>query len=47
MPIILWSIFVVALIPLAAAAHHLIEKPARNLLRRGFPGFERPFVTVS
>jgi peptidoglycan/LPS O-acetylase OafA/YrhL len=47
MPILVWAMFVVGLFPLAAAAHHLIEKPARAVMRRGLPRFERPFVTVS
>jgi peptidoglycan/LPS O-acetylase OafA/YrhL len=47
MPIFVWLVFVASIIPLAAIAHHLIERPARNLLRRGLPGLERPFVTVS
>ena len=47
MPVTVWAIFVLSLFPLAAAAHHLIERPARAFMRRGWPRFERAFVTVS
>jgi peptidoglycan/LPS O-acetylase OafA/YrhL len=47
MPGAVWVIFVLSLFPLAAASHHLIERPARAIMRRGWPVFERPFVTVS
>ena len=47
MPGVIWVIFVISLFPLAAAAHHLIERPARAFMRRGWPAFERPFATVS
>ena len=33
LPPLLWLIFVVTLIPLAAATHHLIEKPARERMK--------------
>ena len=32
-PLPLWLIFVVSLVPVAAAAHHLIEKPARETMK--------------
>jgi len=47
MPIFVWLVYVASVIPLAAASHHLIERPARSLMRRGPPRFERPFVTVA
>jgi peptidoglycan/LPS O-acetylase OafA/YrhL len=47
MPAPVWAVFVIGLFPLAMAAHHLIEKPARTIMRRGWPAFERPFATVS
>jgi len=47
MPIYIWLVFVVSIIPLAALSHHLIERPARDLMRRGLPRFERPFATVA
>jgi len=47
MPAPVWAVFVIGLFPLAAAAHHLIEKPARAIMRRVQPAFERPFATVS
>ena len=47
MPAPVWAVFVVGLFPLAAAAHHLIERPARAIMRRAQPAFERPFATVS
>jgi peptidoglycan/LPS O-acetylase OafA/YrhL len=34
LPPLLWMIFVVTLIPLAAVTHHLIEKPAREGMKR-------------
>lgn len=33
MPLPLWIMFTIALVPLAGLAHHLIERPARNMLR--------------
>jgi peptidoglycan/LPS O-acetylase OafA/YrhL len=33
LPLPLWLIFVVALVPVAAATHHLIERPARERLK--------------
>lgn len=33
LPLALWIIYTVALIPLAAATHHLIERPARERMR--------------
>ena len=47
MPIYIWLVFVGSVIPLAAASHHLIERPARDLMRRGLPRFERLFTTVA
>jgi peptidoglycan/LPS O-acetylase OafA/YrhL len=47
MPVLVWVLFVSSLFPLAAAAHHLIEKPARSIMRRAEPMFKRPFATVS
>jgi peptidoglycan/LPS O-acetylase OafA/YrhL len=44
MPLYAWLIYVAALIPLAALSHHLIERPARTLLRGGFPA-PRPVLT--
>lgn len=43
LPLLIWIIIVAALVPLSSASYHLIEKPARNLLkawaqRRGQPG---------
>jgi peptidoglycan/LPS O-acetylase OafA/YrhL len=41
LPPALWLAMVIGVVPVAAAAHHLIERPARTLLRRwgdrGFP----------
>ena len=34
LPLWLWIVFTVAVIPLSAAAHHLIERPARDGLKR-------------
>ena len=34
LPPLLWMIFVVTLIPLAAVTHHLIERPAREGMKR-------------
>jgi peptidoglycan/LPS O-acetylase OafA/YrhL len=47
MPVFVWLVFVTSIIPLAAISHHLIERPARSLMRRGLPRFERPFATVA
>ena len=47
MPLYLWVVFVVALAPLAAAAHHLVERPARDRMRAGFPRLGRLQATVS
>ena len=33
-PLLPWLVFVAAALPVAAAAHHLVERPARNLMRR-------------
>lgn len=33
MPLLVWLIFLVALVPLSGLAHHAIERPARNALR--------------
>ncbi len=33
MPLWLWLVFLVGVVPVAAAAHHLVERPARNILR--------------
>jgi peptidoglycan/LPS O-acetylase OafA/YrhL len=41
LPLGLWVVLLVGVVPLAAAAHHLVERPARTFLRawadRGFP----------
>jgi len=47
MPTAVWIIFVISLFPLAAAAHHLIERPARAIMRRGWRAPERRYATVS
>ena len=47
MPVYVWLIYVGSVIPLAAAAHHLIERPARTWMRRGLPRFERLLTTVA
>ena len=33
LPLPLWLIFITTLIPVAAAAHHLIERPARDRIK--------------
>ncbi len=33
MPLWLWAVFIVSVVPLAAAAHHLVERPARTALK--------------
>ena len=47
MPVYLWLVFVVSLVPLAAAAYHFIERPARDRMRAGFRRVGRLSVTVS
>jgi peptidoglycan/LPS O-acetylase OafA/YrhL len=47
MPIYLWLIFLAGLVPLAAAAYHFIERPARDFMRGGLPAPGRPLATVS
>ena len=38
MPLALWLVFIVSLIPLSAISHHLIERPARGWLKAHAPG---------
>jgi peptidoglycan/LPS O-acetylase OafA/YrhL len=38
MPLIIWLGLVAGVLPCAAVAHHLVEKPARDLMRRWTPG---------
>ena len=52
LPLPVWLVFVVGVIPVAALAHHLVEQPAREAMRRwadrGFRGFSpvaRPTAT--
>jgi peptidoglycan/LPS O-acetylase OafA/YrhL len=47
LPLPLWLFFIVALVPIAAAAHHLIEKPARDRIKlwRSTPHLHK-FATV-
>ena len=47
MPVYIWLVFVTSVFPLAAVAHHLIERPARTMMRRAGPLFERPFASVA
>ncbi|HEX8233260.1 MAG TPA: acyltransferase [Caulobacteraceae bacterium] len=39
LPPLLWLVFVLSVIPVAAVAHHLVERPARRLLRARAPRF--------
>ena len=47
MPMAVWVVFVVLLFPLAAATYHLIEQPARTIMRRAQPRFGAPVAAVS
>jgi peptidoglycan/LPS O-acetylase OafA/YrhL len=47
LPVVVWIIFVVSVIPLAALSHHLIERPARTLLRRGISGSPQTLTSVA
>jgi peptidoglycan/LPS O-acetylase OafA/YrhL len=38
LPIVVWLLFLVSVIPLAALSYHLIERPARGFMRRWTPG---------
>jgi peptidoglycan/LPS O-acetylase OafA/YrhL len=38
MPIWLWLVFILSLIPLSAISHHLVERPARRWLKAHAPG---------
>jgi peptidoglycan/LPS O-acetylase OafA/YrhL len=38
MPVIVWLGFLAGVLPSAAIAHHLVEKPARELMRKWVPG---------
>ena len=33
LPLWLWLVFLVSVIPVAAVAHHLVERPARNAMK--------------
>lgn len=44
MPVVLWLIMVAGVVPAAIVVHHLIERPARNLMRR--VDFKRDAVNV-
>ena len=33
LPLGLWLVFIVSVVPLAALAHHLVERPARSFLK--------------
>jgi peptidoglycan/LPS O-acetylase OafA/YrhL len=47
LPPALWLAMALGVVPVAAAAHHLIERPARTLLRRwGDRGFPLPLATT-
>jgi len=39
LPWLLWLIFVGSVVPVAAVAHHLVERPARKWLRKRPPSF--------
>ena len=44
LPLALWLVMLVGVVPVAAVAHHLVERPARTVLRRwGDGGFALPF----
>jgi peptidoglycan/LPS O-acetylase OafA/YrhL len=45
LPLSVWIVFTLSVIPLAAASHHLIERPARSLMRRWTPN--APALTPS
>jgi peptidoglycan/LPS O-acetylase OafA/YrhL len=47
MPVYLWLVFVVSLVPLAAMAYQFIERPARDAMRGGLPLFGRRLATVA
>jgi peptidoglycan/LPS O-acetylase OafA/YrhL len=38
MPVLVWLGFLAGVLPTAAIAHHLVEKPARELMRKWVPG---------
>lgn len=38
MPVLIWLGFLAGVLPAAAVAHHLVEKPARELMRKWVPG---------
>ena len=47
LPLEIWLLFIAGVIPLAAAAHQLIEKPARSVLREWRAGSPMPTPSVA
>ena len=47
MPVYVWVVFVAGVFPLAVLTHHLIERPARAVMRRAQPRFAQPLTTVA
>ena len=47
LPIVVWLLFLVSVIPLAALSYHLIERPARGFMRRWTPGAPAPLASVA